>query len=122
MKLTILIFIALCWMSCNSFSKRPLKPEQDDQVVWGKKLVQSYGCISCHEIPGMVGNSESIGPSLKNWSKRKYIAGEAPNRHKELTLWLMKPHAIDKQTTMPALGLSKDEASAIATYLATLGE
>lgn len=122
MKSIILILIALSLMSCNSFSKRPLKREQENDVDWGKKLVQSYGCISCHEIPGMVGNSETIGPSLKNWSKRKYIAGKVPNRHEELTKWLMKPHAIDKRTSMPSLGLTKDEASAIASFLATLGK
>lgn len=123
MKNIILILTLILIGSCDYFKQKPLKKKiPEDQVSYGKELVQSYGCTSCHIIPGMVGNPADLGPDLSNWSKRKYIAGEVPNRHKELSTWLMKPHAIDPQTTMPNLGISEKEAHAIATFLHTLGE
>lgn len=119
MKVVILALLFITF-GCDWTSKKPLKKISEEPIERGKELVQSYGCISCHKIPGMVGNPSDIGPTLEDWGNRKYIAGELPNRHEELTRWLMKPHAIDKKTTMPDLGLSQGEASAIASFLATL--
>ena len=39
----------------------------------GKKLLKSYGCISCHHIPDVPGANGKVGPSLRNWKKRHYI-------------------------------------------------
>ncbi|MBC76941.1 MAG: cytochrome c class I [Halobacteriovoraceae bacterium] len=83
----------------------------------GKRLTFSYGCAVCHEISGINDYPGNIGPSLVNWGKQKYIAGAVPNRMPELILWLKNPQAIQKNSAMPNLNMTEEEASDIATYL-----
>ena len=83
----------------------------------GKTLVFAYGCGVCHTISGIRDYPGAIGPPLTDWAKRKYIAGKLPNRMSELILWLKNPQAFEKNSAMPNLGISQDEAIDIAAYL-----
>ena len=42
----------------------------------GKQLIQSYGCGSCHTIPGIYTARGTVGPPLMFFSRRTMIAGE----------------------------------------------
>jgi cytochrome c1 len=86
----------------------------------GKRLILSYGCGSCHAIPGIPGARGMVGPPLDHMGRRGYIAGLLANSPQEMIRWLRDPPAVDASTAMPALGLSEDEARDIAAYLYTL--
>lgn len=86
----------------------------------GKKLLVSYGCIACHEIPGIYRARGLVGPPLSFYGRRTMIAGELPNTPDNLVRWLMNPPAIEPGTAMPDLGLSKQQALDMTAYLYTL--
>lgn len=86
----------------------------------GKKLIVSYGCGSCHTIPGVYTARGLVGPPLYFFGRRTMIAGELPNTPENLTRWLVNPRAVEPATAMPNLGLSTEQAQNIAAYLETL--
>ncbi len=81
----------------------------DEQIKYGKKVFQKYGCKTCHSLGGKHGR---IGPALDR-------AGFMSNAD-WLYRWVKDPQAIDPHTKMPTLGLSDEEALAIIAYLNTL--
>lgn len=86
----------------------------------GRELIASYGCGSCHAIPGVAGARGLVGPPLILMGLRTYIAGELPNNPQNLEKWLMDPKAVEPGTAMPKLGLAEDQARDVAAYLYTL--
>jgi cytochrome c len=40
----------------------------------GEQLVTTYGCTSCHDIPGVNGPKGMVGPPLGKMAVRQYIA------------------------------------------------
>jgi cytochrome c len=83
----------------------------------GKMAIQQYGCISCHEIPGVPGAHGLVGPSLKKFKDRAFIGGVRSNSAKNLIQWIQNPKHIDPKTAMPNLNVSEQEARDIAAYL-----
>jgi cytochrome c2 len=74
----------------------------------GEGLYALKRCSSCHAIDGKGGR---IGCDLSRVALR---------RDKDwMTRWLKDPQAVRPGTRMPDIGLSEDEAAAIAEYLAT---
>lgn len=90
------------------------------EVQLGKQLIDSYGCGTCHTIPGVPGANGLVGPPLTNWSKRAYIAGSLTNTPENLTRWIHDPQSVEPGTAMPDLGVSEQEARNIAGYLFSL--
>lgn len=86
----------------------------------GKQLINSYGCGSCHAIPGIRGARGLVGPPLILMGRRTYIAGELPNSPENLEKWLQDPKSVEPGTAMPKLGLTEDQARDVAAYLYTL--
>jgi cytochrome c1 len=86
----------------------------------GKQLIESYGCGSCHTIPGIHTARGMVGPPLMFFSRRTMIAGELPNSPENLVLWIRNPKMVEPGTAMPTLGLSDDDAHDVAAYLYTL--
>ena len=86
----------------------------------GKTLIETYGCGSCHSIPGIRDAAGLVGPPLLLFGRRSYIAGEVPNTPENLVAWLRNPKSIEAGTAMPNLGLSEQQARDIAAYLYTL--
>lgn len=86
----------------------------------GKQQIITYGCGSCHVIPGIGQATGLVGPPLTHFAKRAYIAGEVPNNPDFLTQWIAVPQSIEPGTVMPNLGVSYGKARDIATYLYTL--
>lgn len=85
----------------------------------GKSLIFAYGCVACHQVPGLSGYPGNIGPPLADWRKRKFIAGNLPNEPGPLMRWIMDPQEVEPGTAMPDLGVSEDEARDMAAYLFT---
>lgn len=86
----------------------------------GKEQIVSYGCGSCHSIPGIPGASGQVGPPLVAWSQRRVIAGEVPNTPVNLITWITVPQSIEPGVAMPNLGVSDGQARDIAAYLYSL--
>lgn len=86
----------------------------------GRQLIVSYGCGSCHTIPGIYTARGVVGPPLYFFGRRTMIAGELPNSPDNLVRWLRDPRSVEPGTAMPQLGLSQDQAQDIAAYLDTL--
>jgi len=83
----------------------------------GRRLIVSYGCGSCHTIPGIYQARGLVGPPLYFFGRRTMIAGELPNTPPNLVRWLRNPPAVEPGTAMPDLGLTQDQAQDIAAYL-----
>lgn len=86
----------------------------------GKAAIASYGCGSCHTIPGVRAATGMVGPPLTMWSRRTYIAGEVPNTPEFLVKWIETPQTIEPGTAMPNLGVPEGHARDIAAYLYTI--
>ena len=86
----------------------------------GAVAIQSYGCGSCHNIPGIPGADAMVGPPLDGWAERRYIAGSLLNEPQHLIEWIRFPQAIEPGSAMPNMGISEQEARDISAYLYTL--
>jgi cytochrome c1 len=86
----------------------------------GTKLIQSYGCGACHEVPGVDGAVGVVGPPLRNFGRRVYVAGMVRNTPDNLMDWLKNPQTIVPGNAMPNLGITDRDARDLAAYLYTL--
>jgi len=86
----------------------------------GKALMQSYGCGSCHTVPGIAGATGLVGPPLTQFARRVYVAGMLRNTPDNLMNWLKDPQAIVPGNAMPNLGVTPRDARDMAAYLYTI--
>lgn len=86
----------------------------------GEALVTRYGCGGCHSIPGVAQATARVGPPLRGFATRVYIAGRLENRPSNLVKWIANPRAVDPGTAMPALGVTPAQARDLAAFLYTL--
>ena len=83
----------------------------------GIAAISRYGCGSCHTIGGIASAHGLVGPPLTMIRNRMYVAGMLENTASNLESWIRDPKAINPKTAMPTLGVSRQEAADIATYL-----
>lgn len=83
----------------------------------GAEAIETYGCGSCHTIPGIRGADSLVGPPLTSWGERSFIAGTLPNTHENLVSWITDPDAVRPGTAMPDLDVPPADAQDIAAYL-----
>jgi cytochrome c oxidase subunit 2 len=76
----------------------------------GQRVFVEQGCYGCHTI-GKLG-TEGIAPDLSHIGGRHDLG--------YLTRWLREPAAQRPTAHMPRIEMSKDEADAVAAYLASL--
>ncbi|MBV8810234.1 MAG: c-type cytochrome [Acidobacteriaceae bacterium] len=108
----------LNWPSNNDYGFAQLKAQGDAKR--GLELLQSYGCISCHMVPGLA-HQRSAGPPLTRFAERQYIAGSLVNVPSNAVAWITNPKQFKPQTLMPNLNVQPAEALHIAAYLYTSG-
>jgi len=112
---------ALCMAllaGCGGKPKEKQVPGGDAKL--GKQLVTQYQCGACHKISEVRGAAGQVGPSLDGFGKLSYIATVIPNQPDKLVAWLINPPAMKPGTTMPAMGLTEQEARHMAAFLYTL--
>jgi cytochrome c len=83
----------------------------------GQVLVATFGCGSCHQVPGVPGAVGRVGPSLADLGARSHIAGILPNDAANLVRWVRFPQQVKPGSLMPELGVSEGDAAHIAAYL-----
>lgn len=86
----------------------------------GRRAIVSYGCGSCHEIPGVANAHGDVGPPLTRFGNRGYIAGELANNQENLVRWIVDPKGVEPGTAMPQVGVTHDDAVNISAYLESL--
>jgi cytochrome c len=88
--------------------------------VHGQEVIRTYGCGSCHTIPGVDGAQAKVGPSLQGIGARTYLAGKLPNEPANMIRWIRQPQEVSPGTAMPQLGVTEQDGKDIAAYLYTL--
>ncbi|MHB8627469.1 MAG: c-type cytochrome [Aggregatilineales bacterium] len=83
-------------------------------------LMESYGCGSCHYIPGVQGLGGTVGPRLDHFATQSYIAGQFANLPDNLIAWIENPQQMLPNNAMPNLNVSEQAARDMAAYLYTL--
>jgi cytochrome c2 len=111
----MVFFLSACAGEVNGVPEPRSSPARD--IERGRQLIASYGCGSCHSIPGIPGADAMAAPPLNCFYQRSYIAGRLQNTWENLIQWIQNPQQIEPGTAMPNLGINKDEAREIAAYL-----
>jgi mono/diheme cytochrome c family protein len=86
----------------------------------GRFVILQYGCIVCHDIPGVVGAAIPVGPPLAKMGMRSFIGGRLANTPANMVRWLRNPQQIVPDGAMPSLGVSQQDAIDMAAYLESL--
>jgi cytochrome c oxidase subunit 2 len=85
----------------------------------GKAIFARSACVGCHTIRGV--SSGALGPDLTTFgSRRTLAAGLLPVAVDTVAAWLKDPARLKPDAKMPALGLTDEQARAVATYLVGL--
>ena len=119
MKLFSLALLALVATACQS-GTRSADPVWGGNPERGRQLVRTYGCHSCHTIPGVRGADALVGPPLTRIGARVYVDGHLSNTPENLMRWIQDPPAVSPDTAMPATGVTDEHVRDIAAYLYTL--
>jgi len=115
------VFIAVVHMSgCADHDKQWAAQMTGGSSARGQTAIRSYGCQSCHTIPGIQGAQALVGPPLAGIASRSYIAGVMSNTPTHMIEWLRDPPGIDSLTAMPNMNVTERDARDIAAYLYTL--
>jgi cytochrome c len=86
----------------------------------GKTALRGYGCVACHQIPGVVGPAARVGPPLDHLARRQTLAGVLPNTADNLVHWVREPQHVVRGNAMPELNVSEETARDMAAYLYSL--
>lgn len=93
--------------------------EPTEAAAAGKALYAARACVGCHTIKGV--SAGVLGPDLTHFgSRRTLAAGMWPNTPENVAEWLKDPQRLKPGVKMPALGLTDEQAKAIAAYLTSL--
>ena len=84
----------------------------------GRDLFTARTCHTCHTVAGI--STGTVGPELTHVGSHTQIAGTLPMSKENLVKWIKDPPAAKPGTTMPNLGVSDADASALADWLLQL--
>jgi cytochrome c2 len=107
----------LCLAGCNTGASVPPPAAINGDPIRGRRMIDRYGCASCHTIGGIRQPQGNVGPPLVGYAQRSYIAGALPNNEANLIRWIMHPLQVLPGTAMPDLGVTADDARDITAYL-----
>lgn len=111
----LLVLLAIIAAGCGTAKSPELVPDGNSDR--GKRLIESYGCGSCHMIPGIERANGRVGPSLADFGRIRTIAGEIANNPDNATRWVRNAKKIEPRTIMPNFGMSRQDARDIVAYL-----
>ena len=86
----------------------------------GRAALRTYGCVSCHFVPGVRDPGGRVGPTLAEFGRRAYIAGGLANTPDQVVSWIQDPETLRPGTAMPDLDVPEQTARDITAYLYTL--
>jgi cytochrome c len=119
--LLVVSVVLLMAAACQDASRRqPVVRVEGGDVARGEQVLVSYGCTSCHTVPGIRGADATVGPPLDDWADRWYIAGLLLNEPDHLMLFIQAPQSVLPGGAMPDMGVTTSDARDMAAYLYTL--
>jgi len=93
--------------------------EPGELAAAGKTVFASSACVGCHTIQGV--SAGVLGPDLTHFGSRTMLAaGMWPNTPDNVAEWVKDPQRLKPGVKMPALGLTDEQAKALAAYLTSL--
>lgn len=93
--------------------------EPGELTAAGKTVFASSACVGCHTIQGV--SAGVLGPDLTHFGSRTMLAaGMWPNTPDNVAEWVKDPQRLKPGVKMPALGLTDEQAKALAAYLTSL--
>ena len=113
-----LSFILQATAGCLALSGCGHGPDNFEQA----KTLIATDCGACHTVRGVTGASGRVGPPLTGIGTRQIIAGHFANTPDNLVSWIEHPQQLLPGDAMPEMGLSHEQAQAIASYLYTLDD
>ena len=85
----------------------------------GKAVFAKSACVGCHTIAGV--SAGVLGPNLTHFGSRTTLAaGLWPNTPDNVAAWVRDPQGLKPGVKMPDLGLTPEQAKAVAAYLTSL--
>jgi cytochrome c2 len=91
-----------------------------DNIARGRELFQKRACSGCHAFSG----SGLAAPAVQGPSQQRALSLAPDLKYARLRLepavvknWLLDPKGMKPDTEMPSLGLSHDEADALAAFV-----
>ena len=85
----------------------------------GKSIFTKSACVGCHTIAGV--SAGVLAPNLSHFGGRSTLAaGMWPNTPDNVAAWVRDPQRLKPGVKMPDLGLTEDQAKAVAAYLTGL--
>ena len=118
--LAVVVTLSCFCISCSDSQLQAAASTTGGDPARGKEKIASYGCGSCHTIPGVVGASGLVGPPLTGIANRVYIAGILLNNSENIARWIENPHEVDQLTVMPNVHATPEDARDMAAFLSTL--
>jgi cytochrome c oxidase subunit 2 len=85
----------------------------------GKAIFARSACVGCHTVSGV--SAGLLGPNLSHFGSRATLAaGMWPNTPENVAAWVHDPQRLKPGVKMPPLGLTEEQARAVAAYLVGL--
>jgi cytochrome c2 len=109
--------MALALLSACQPEPAPVRSVAGGDVERGREAIRRFECGACHVIPGVREARGRAGPSLEDFGRRIYLAGNWPNEPATLVRFLRDPPALSPHTLMPAVGIDEATARDMAAYL-----
>lgn len=116
----VLFLVSLAWLAACDSGAPPAARVEGGSVGRGRELLAQYQCGACHQIAGVAAARGQLAPPLDSFGRRSYIAGSVPNTPQSLARWLIDPPSLKPGTTMPAMGVSEEDARHMVAYLYSL--
>jgi cytochrome c oxidase subunit 2 len=93
--------------------------EPSGAAAEGKAVFARSACVGCHTIQGV--SAGVLGPNLTHFGSRTMVAaGMWPNTPENVAVWVKDPQRLKPGVKMPDLGLTEEQAKAVAAYLVSL--
>lgn len=114
------LLIGLALTACDRGADRIARQVTGGDPGSGKLDIVKYGCDTCHEVPGVLTATATVGPPLSRIGVRSYLAGRIDNTPDNMIRWIRQPRSVDPETAMPETGVTEADGRDIAAYLYTL--
>lgn len=118
--LLAVIAASLMFAACDRSADRIARQLTGGDPDQGRVDIEKYGCDTCHNIPGVLTATGTVGPPLQQIALRSYLAGRIDNTPENMIKWIRQPRSVDPQTAMPETGVTEADGRNIAAYLYTL--
>jgi cytochrome c oxidase subunit 2 len=115
MRMLVVVHPAAQWLAWIAHQRAAASASQAD----GAALFARNACVGCHTVRGV--SAGLVGPDLTHFGSRRTVAaGLLPSTLENVAAFVENPPAVKPGVKMPSLGLTAEQARAVAAYLLSL--